>query len=99
MRKPRALTPGFSGARQVTTRVATVGSIMRSAPFVEGFKAARAGKPIDYEAYRDNTRQQWHYERGRLLALVYDGPLKAGRELIDESVRAYIQARKEGVIG
>lgn len=84
------------GTQLSSFKVVSVRSVMSSRDFVDGFNEARNGKPFDYE--RESSRDSWFYERGRQLALVYDGRLKEGRYLIDEAVSAYITARKSGVI-
>jgi hypothetical protein len=71
--------------RQVKTENRKGQSVMRGAAFVRGFKEARKGKPLDYDAYPHNTNQQWDYERGRQFALVYAGALKQGSRLTYEA--------------
>jgi hypothetical protein len=67
--------------RQVPTKDTTILGIMRTAAFSTGFKEARAGKPIRYEAYDHDANGQWNYERGRMLGLIFKGPLKVGRAI------------------
>lgn len=67
--------------RQVPTKNTTVLSIMRTAAFSTGFKEAQAGKPIRYDAYEHDANGQWNYERGRLLGLIFKGPLKVGKAI------------------
>jgi hypothetical protein len=67
--------------RQVHTKQTGILGIMRTAAFSTGFKEARAGKPIRYEAYDHDANGQWNYERGRMLGLIFTGPLKVGRAI------------------
>jgi hypothetical protein len=65
---------------QVKTKYGKAETAMRCAAFVKGFKEARAGKPLNYEAF-PVTNDQWNYERGRQFALIFDGALKNGAKL------------------
>lgn len=80
----------------MTTQVRTVSgkaeAAMRSACFVRGFKDKKANKPIQYDAYLFKTNDAWNYERGRLFACVYDGPLKNGNKLTWQAKRAFNDA-------
>ena len=67
--------------RQVPTKDTTILVIMRTAAFSTGFKEARAGKPIRYDAFEHDANGQWNYERGRMLGLIFTGPLKVGRAI------------------
>lgn len=69
--------------RQVETKQTGLRGIMRSAPFVRGFNEARAGLPMDYEAYqeRGQTNARWSYERGRMFGILWQGPLKNGHKV------------------
>jgi hypothetical protein len=67
--------------KQVHTKQTGILGIMRSMPFVTGFKEARAGKPIRYDAYEHDANGQWNYERGRIFGLIFDGPLKVGKAI------------------
>jgi len=67
--------------KQVQTKQTGILGIMRSAPFVAGFKEARTGKPIRYDAYIYDSNAQWNYERGRLFGLIFTGPLKVGKAI------------------
>jgi hypothetical protein len=83
---------------QIKTRTVSFKSVMRTAAFMRGFKEARKGLPMDYDAY-DNERStdnRWSYERGRQFGLLYAGPVKDGGrvrwEAIHEMQRAtYLQ--------
>jgi hypothetical protein len=68
-------------AKQVPTKDTTILGIMRTAAFSTGFKESRAGKPIRYDAYEHDANGQWNYERGRMLGLIFSGPLKVGRAI------------------
>lgn len=65
-------------------RTQTWDELMGSAAFVKGFNDKRSGKPMEYDAFAGDPKQsakQWHYERGRLFACIYDGQLKDGRRV------------------
>jgi hypothetical protein len=67
--------------KQVHTSQTGILGVMRSAPFVKGYSEARAGNPIRYDAYINNSNSQWNYERGRLFGLIFSGPLKVGKAI------------------
>ena len=67
--------------KQMKTRDTGILGIMQTAAFSTGFKEAQAGKPIRYDAYDHDANGQWNYERGRLLGLIFNGPLKVGRAI------------------
>jgi len=67
--------------KQVKTKETGILGIMRTAAFSTGFKEAQAGKPIRYDAYEHDANGQWNYERGRMLGLMFSGPLKVGRAI------------------
>jgi hypothetical protein len=66
---------------QVPTKNTGILGIMRTAAFSTGFKEAHAGKPIRYDAYDHDANGQWNYERGRMLGLIFKGPLKVGKAI------------------
>lgn len=78
-------------------RSVKITTIMRRKSFVVGFRDARERKPFNYD-YGQSMREQWDYERGRLLATFYGGRLKDGHALIPLAVTACRQAFDEGVI-
>ena len=86
--------------RQVTTKGTGVRGVIRSAAFVRGFNEARSGVPMDYDAYQDQgqTNVRWAYERGRLLGLIYQGPLKHGHRVADAAVRALSEAHRQRLV-
>lgn len=87
----------FAHSRQLaTTKAVKIRTLMASADFVAGFNEVRKGKPFNYD--REHKTDSWFYERGRQLAVIYDGPLKNGRHLVEEAVEAYYTARQSGVI-
>lgn len=67
--------------QQVHTKQTGILGIMRTAAFSTGFKEARAGKPIRYDAYEHDCNGQWNYERGRIFGLIFTGPLKVGKAI------------------
>lgn len=84
-------------ATQVATKNQKLRGVMASAAFSRGFSEARKGKPIEYEAYTDsNSNDQWNYERGRLLAMIYDGPLKEDRRVTYQAMTACAEAIQRG---
>lgn len=85
---------------QNPTRSVNLRGIIRSAPFVHGFNDAVAGKPYDYDAYNDlgDTNDRWNYERGRMLGMVFDGPLKFGRTTNFYALLACSEAIDSGII-
>lgn len=79
--------------------------VLSSAPFVAGFNEARAGKPFNPEAWSQSIKirgkvlnGQWRYERGRMLALLFAGPLKHGQTVNRAAVLAYIEHSESGAI-
>lgn len=73
------------------TVVSTVEAVLRSGPFVAGFKSSRTGGPWAYDAY-PSARDQTRYERGRHFAVIYKGPLKDGRRLVRAAACAFAEA-------
>lgn len=82
---------------QVRVKYGKASSAMRCAAFVRGFKEAKAGKPLNYEAF-PVTNDQWNYERGRQFAFVYDGLLKQGAKLTWQSQSAMQNALFDRII-
>jgi hypothetical protein len=82
--------------KQVPTVSGKTESAMRSAPFVRWFKDARAGKPLNYEAF-SYPGDQWQYERGRHFAFIFNGALKDGARLTYDARRAFHNALRERV--
>jgi len=84
--------------RQVPTKDTTILGIMRTAAFSTGFREAQAGKPIRYDAYEHDANGQWNYERGRMLGLMFGGPLKVGRAISRAAALHFAMAIKQKVI-
>lgn len=79
------------------TKPVSVRKLLASRKFVDGFNDARSGKPFIYE--HDGTGEEWSYERGRQLAIIYGGDLiKDGRRVTRAALHAYIGARMAGEI-
>ena len=76
--------------------VATWTSILGAKAFRVGFEDKHRGRPFDPDRFRD-SREQWSYERGRLLASVYSGPLKDGRTVCREAIYAAVGAVNDKV--
>lgn len=87
---------GTPSLQLTCTKAVRITTLMASRDFVDGFNEVRKGKPFDYS--RESKRDQWFYERGRQLALIYGGPLKSGRTVLGEAFRAYVDARNSGLI-
>ena len=83
---------------QVKTKLTTVGAVMRAKSFLRGFSEVQRGAPLDPEAFRSNTSDQWKYERGRQFGCLYTGPLKQGRNLLHEAQYAYHLASRSRAI-
>jgi hypothetical protein len=86
--------------KQVGTKSTGMRGVIRSAAFVRGFNEARSGVAMDYDAYqeRGQTNTRWDYERGRLLGLIYQGPLKYGHRVADTAVRALSEAYRQRLV-
>lgn len=69
------------GVEQTPVSRLTVKELLRSAAFVRGFTDAQKGVPFDYDIYCDNLSNRWKYERGRVLGLIWSGPLKIGQKV------------------
>ena len=84
--------------KQVATGNTGMRGVMRSAAFVRGFNEARAKIPMDYDAYlgQGQTNTRWAYERGRLLGLIFQGPLKLGHQVNPTAVHQMKDAYLRG---
>lgn len=84
---------------QVYTRTKKSGWALNSKAFGIGYREAQRGLPLRYDAFADNTNEQWNYERGRLFAQVFHGNLKDNRRrLTYEAQWAFANALKERII-
>ena len=79
---------------QVRTRPTTAISVMKRTPFARGFKDAQKGNPFDPEVYRDG-KEQWDYERGRQLGVIFSGPLKVKRQINAGAILAFVGALQQ----
>lgn len=86
--------------RQVKTRVGTIRGALTRAAFMQGFREARKGLPMDYEAFTGpgETNSRWQYERGRQFALVFAGDVKCGSRVTYEAERAMHYAVRDRLI-
>ena len=82
--------------RQVKTRDVTISWVMSRRAFLRGYDDVKAGRPFS-EDERD-VKLQWLYERGRLFACLYDGPIKSGRDVTKDAQRIYVTAMRENLI-
>lgn len=80
------------GVDQMPIAKLTVKKLINSAAFVHGFNDARQGKAFNYDAYANSAPKQWHYERGRALGMIWDGPLKIGKRVSLSAMVAANQA-------
>lgn len=80
---------------QIPTRTIKITTIMRSAAFVRGFKEARKGVPMDYDAFsgKNEIPNRWNYERGRQFGFVYASTLKEGARVKNDTVLAWVSAK------
>ena len=83
--------------RQVQTTTKSARGVMASKAFGEGFRDAREGRAFRYD-YSTHTDTQWAYERGRILACYFDGPLKINRSVNRMAIFAVGKAMQEGVM-
>lgn len=85
-------------------QVKTVGKSARwtmgRAAFMQGYREARKGLPMDYDVYTEDgrTNDRWQYERGRQFALLYAGTVKQGNRVLPEAQRAMHYAIVERLI-
>ena len=77
--------------KQVKIKKVTVNSVMRRKAFVKGFMDKKNNKPWDDSIV--DVHEQWNYERGRLLACIYDGAIKIGKKVHPEARLAYAVGR------
>lgn len=83
--------------RQITTKSVKARGIMSSRAFVDGFTDVRKGKPFQYD-YSQDLDTQWAYERGRILACTFNGPLKSDRRVTYEAIMALGEALNTGIM-
>jgi hypothetical protein len=83
--------------RQVQTTPGSLRGAVNSKVFMDGVRAVRKGKPLNYD-YSTIVNDQWNYERGRQFALLWDGPVKNGRQVTYSAMFAANNAFKDGVI-
>lgn len=84
--------------RQVPTRQTGLRGIMSGKPFMDGFREAGNGQPPRYDAYRLDANDQWNYERGRLFAHIYKGPLKESRKIYYPALATMAEAIRSRTI-
>lgn len=77
-----------------------VQEIMRLIPFQIGFHEARGKKRFEPDRFR-GPGDQWLYERGRQLAVIYSGPLDGPdgpNGLARAAFTTYVEARAKRII-
>lgn len=81
-------------SQQVKTRKGTIRGALVRAAFTRGFREAREGRPMDYDAFTGpgETNDRWQYERGRQFALIYSGAVKDGGRVRWQACVAFEQA-------
>ena len=72
--------------------------ILSAGAFVAGVKAVRRGAPFMADAYMTEPNKQWQYERGRLFAIVFQGEIKEGRNVLYSAMAAYAEACRGNAI-
>ena len=65
-------------------------TLLGAKAFGRGFREVKAGKPFNDDGL--DGGDQWHYERGRLFAVVYQGKIKEGNRVITAAVYAAAEA-------
>lgn len=83
---------------QVAIKKGKLRGQMTSAAFNRGFEDARKGKPLNYDAYDGKLNDQWNYERGRMFAMLYGGPLKENRRVTYQAIMECSKAISAGWI-
>lgn len=83
---------------QHQTKSAKLTTILSRKSVVDGFNSIRKNQPFDYDSCDKDPFYGWGYERGRLLAIVYKGPLKEGRYVTHGALQAWLRAKAEGAI-
>jgi hypothetical protein len=88
---------------QYETKNVKIKSIMHCGPFVIGFNEVREGVPFGYDKFITYDKHltgcpQWSYERGRMFACIYKGPLKNGKKLTYDAQVAFGDGMTNGDI-
>jgi hypothetical protein len=80
--------------RQVKTKNVSIRGALTRAAFTRGFREAREGQSMDYDAFtgQGEINNRWHYERGRQFALIYTGSEKDGVRERWQACEAFDQA-------
>lgn len=86
----------MAAIRQVKTKTVTISWVMSRRAFLRGYEDVKAGRPFADDE-RD-VKLQWLYERGRLFACLYDGPVKSGRDVTKDAQRIYVAALRQNFI-
>lgn len=82
---------------QIKTRMVRISDIIGHPAFALGFFEAKAGQGFSRNYEKLDTRGQWQYERGRILAIVAPQVrLKAGGKITTEAISAYARAHTLG---
>ena len=80
---------------QCKTKTITFKTILRAKAFNQGVQDVRKGKPFNYDV---PEADEWHYIRGRHFAQIFDGNIKAGREISYDALCEFVQAWNRGLI-
>lgn len=70
----------------------TVKAVMNTPGFASGFGEVMRGKPANFDAWADDKRKAWAYERGRLFGVMFKGKLKDGNRITREALYAFADA-------
>ena len=74
---------------QCKTKRITYKQILNSKAFNQGFQDARKGRPFNYDVPEND---EWHYIRGRHFAQIFDGQIKAGRNVRYDAIYEFNNA-------
>ena len=91
MARQKAKQSGNASVVRVTTK-----SILQAAAFVRGHKEASQGLPFDSEAFANDGKAQWRYERGRQFAFIFREPIKSAHRVRIEAIVALGRAFRDG---
>lgn len=68
-------------------------TLLGAKAFGRGFREVKAGKSFNDDGL--SASDQWHYERGRLFAVVYQGKIKEGNRVLHAAIYAAAEAFRD----
>jgi hypothetical protein len=71
---------------------------LRSAPFARGYNEAHKGLALADNVFEHDLQARWNYERGRLFAACFKGPLKFKKRIHMQALYAFANAVNCGSI-